>query len=189
MINKIRMKKNTITPALKNFRKNVTGQLQIVASKTAKKTRTFMVKDLQKTLGFNVTQKKLKQTITSRKSGWTKHTITLPKEFRQPLRDFKARHIKAGVSYKIDSRAGRQVAPGAFMGPKPGTIHTPWNGRAFKRLTKKRLPIAQLHGASPWGIFTKNKRTKLVVKEANKILRAELAERLRYLTLKNQGVI
>jgi hypothetical protein len=59
----------------------------------------------------------------------------------------------------------------------------------FKRTGKKRLPIQQLFGPSPWGVFVKKNRTKAVVIDVNAELRHQLAERIRYLKLKQSGAI
>ena len=163
---------------------NVDKEMRVITGKTATKTKKWIAKDIQKNFGFNTTQKKLLTLIKKEKKGLTAHKVTLPHERRLPLRDFAARQIKTGVSYKLDSRKGRELAPGAFQGPKPGVMKVSWKGRVFKRTTKKRLPIVQLHGASPWGIFTKRKRLDAAVYMAGQFMGEEAAKRYRWLKLK-----
>lgn len=116
-------------------------------------------------------------------------SVTVKATRRIPLRDFGARQNKIGVSYRVSKRQGRRVVAGAFQGPKPGAMKASWRGRVFKRDGKSRLPIAQLFGASPWGVFAGQKMKG----PTEKVIRAELLKqldrRIRFIKLKAEGKI
>jgi hypothetical protein len=116
-------------------------------------------------------------------------SVKLKKSSRIPLREFGARQTSKGVSYKVSKTQGRKTVAGAFQGPKPGVMKASWRGRVFKRVGKKRLPIVQLYGPSPWGVFVKRQQ----VGPTGAVIQAELAKqidrRIRFLLLKASGKI
>ena len=72
--------------------------------------------------------------------------------FRPSLKAFKARQTKTGVSYKVSRSKGTKKIPGAFIGSAALL-----GKHVYKRVSKKRLPIRKLLGASVWGVYTKNR--------------------------------
>lgn len=78
------------------------------------------------------------------------------KSKRLPLIDFKARQVRAGVSYQ-SLTGGRSTVPGAFIGTTKvqadgsGGVHE----GVFKRVGKKRLPLKQLYGPSIGQVFSR----------------------------------
>ncbi len=62
------------------------------------------------------------------------------------LKHFAARQLSYGVRAKVFGKWQR--FPGAFMGPRPGTIAPSLNGHVFVRTTRARLPIEMLYGPS-----------------------------------------
>lgn len=183
---------NELKRLLKGNSKKLRRQLTTAVNATSRKTRSQMAKGVGKELA--VTQKAIKQTIDIKKKATNASrnpTAIVSQKYgeRLPLRDFKSRQTKAGVTYKISKTGGRKTAIGAFQGPRPGQRNARWNGRAFKRVGKSRLPITQLFGASPWGVFEKQKLRKPTVKESRKELLKQIDRRIRYLKLKQSGAI
>lgn len=101
----------------------------------------------------------------------------------------KPKQNKAGVRYRVSKTKGSKVIPGAFQGPTPDVRKASWKNNVFRRVGKQRLPIVKLFGPSPWGVYVKNNYGRKTRKEIRKELRKQINERLRYLRLKNQGVI
>jgi len=176
--------------ALRDIQAETPYNLDVVAGTAATSLRTWMAKDINKNLGLALLQRDIKRLIRRKQIRNASYKVTLPHEYRPPLRDFKPRQIKVGTSYTLDKREGRQIAPGAFQGPKPGLMRVKWRGRVFKRTTKARLPIVQLHGASPLGVFAvSNNRVPAAKLYAAERLKYEANRRLRYLIIRKRGLI
>lgn len=185
-------KVNELSKVLKGSDKKVRRQLVIAVNATSRKTTGGIAKQVATELA--TAQKNIKKTIkVKQKAGKTQKVptaiVSQTETKRIPLRDFGARQNKKGVSYKISKSKGRKTIQGAFQGPKPGVMKAGWRGRVFKRVGKSRLPIQQLFGASPWGVFVKNKMKKPVVKESKQELIKQIERRIRFLKLKESGAI
>lgn len=107
-------------------------------------------------------------------------TVVVRKVNRIPLRDFKARQTKAGVSYQISRSEGRESIKSAFIVKKLG-------GHVFIRGEKTRKPIYQRLGPSPWGVFVKRDQEKVVIVRGNAELRKQIERRIRFRILERQG--
>jgi hypothetical protein len=132
-------------------------ELATAVRATAKNTKSQMAKAVADEV--RTSQKVIKSTLRDKvKPSPTNPSaeITLKPTKRIPLRDFGARQGKAGTSYRVSKGGKRGFVAGAFQGPKPGAMKASWKGRVFKRVGKSRLPIVQLFGPSPWGVFVKN---------------------------------
>lgn len=108
---------------------------------------------------------------------------------RLALRDFGARQVKKGVSYKISKSQGRKMVASAFQGPTPSIRKTSWRGRVFLRTGTTKTPIRQLYGPSPWGVMMKSKRYKGLQNYADKRLKYRIDRRVRFNVLKAAGKI
>lgn len=173
--------------ALQNVTDNLKKQMGIVAWKAATKGKSLIAKDITQELA--VPQKVVREQVNANRVGGRDAEVVLKKSRRISLREFGARQNKTGVSYRISKTQGRKTVAGAFQGPRPGVMKSSWKGNVFKRVGKKRLPIRKLRGVSPWGSFVKRNRIKPVGAQIQAELRKQLNERVRYLTLKKQGVI
>lgn len=173
--------------ALGNVVTNLPKELRIVSWKTAKKTKSIIAKDVVKELA--VTQKIVRAQLVEKRVGKTGSSVTVKKSRRIPLRDYKARQTKAGISYKISKSKGRKTIPNAFKGPRPGLTFARFQGHVFGRMTNERKPIKILYGPSPWGVFAKSQMRVQTKPKIKNELRKQLAERVRFKTLKKQGVI
>ena len=178
---------NFLVRSLGNVVRNLPKELRIVSWKTARKTKSFMAKEVTKELA--TPQKVVKATLKTDRKEPTGAEVTLRKTSRISLREFKARQTRAGVSYRISKSKGRQTVQGAFTGPKPGLTFVKFRGHVLKRVGKSRLPIRKLYGPSPWGVFAVNKLQTTVTPKVNAELRKQLQERLRYQKLKKSGAI
>jgi hypothetical protein len=174
---------------LKALVKNIPKELAIVSGKAAKRGKTFIAAAVITEL--NTTQKVVKQHITVKtKVQETGASVSLDESKRLSLRHFKAKHTKAGVTYKISKTGGKKTLPGGFMGPRPGTLATKLNGGVFRRVGKKRLPIGKVMGPSPWGVHKKQKQQQIEVKKQLKTAYHKAAvKRLKYQQLKKSGAI
>jgi len=176
-----------IRNSLSNVVKNVTKEIGIATSKTSRKGKSLIAKIVAQELA--TTQKAIKKSIVHRKQ-WPNATLSVRKDKRIPLKDFKPRQTKKGVSYRISKTTGRTTADSAFMGPRPGVLKISWKGNVIKREGKGRFPIATKFGPSIWWIVLKNKHQIPMIKQK---LEGELAkqlfERLRYQRLKKSGAI
>lgn len=166
---------------------NLPKELRIVSWKTARKTKSLIAKEVTKELA--VPQKIVRAELSQARREPTGAEVALRKTARIPLRDFKARQVRSGVSYKISKTKGRKRIDGAFQGPRPGVVFTKFRGHVFTRVGTARLPIRKLYGVSPWGVFAINKQQKQVTPKVNQELRKQLADRLRYQKLKKSGAI
>ena len=169
---------------------NMTKQMGIVAWKTGKDGKSFVAKAVYKEL--KTTQKVIKSTITMKRHNGNRDIIlTINKEKRIPLKEFKPRQTPSGVTAKINRRGGDYQVKSGFMGPKPGITKPSWNGAAFVRTGKQRTPIQKLKGPSPWGVFVRQDLGLMI--ETDRYLRERLKyhmqRQLRYLELKKKGVI
>lgn len=176
-----------LSQALGNVVDNLPKEMRIVSWKTAKKTTSFIAKAV--TSELSVAQRVIKKQMTQKRVGKTGAEVVLKKSNRISLKDFKARQIKKGVSYKISKSKGRKTIAGAFRGPRPGVIAQKLNGHVFKRIGATRNPIQKLYGPSPWGVFAINKMQAQTTPKVNLELRKQMLERLRFKKLKKAGVI
>ncbi len=178
--------------ALKGTNKNIRSELAIAVNATTKKTKTAINKQVRSELA--VTAKSVNRGLAvsrkaDRKSKQPTGEVTLSKTARLPLKDFKPRQTKKGVSYKISKTQGRSTVSGAFMGPKPGVMKASWKGNVFKRVGQSKLPIVKLQGPSPWGAFVKKGMARTVKKESKRELDKQIKRRIRFVKLKKSGSI
>lgn len=183
-----------LSALLKGKASRLKREVAIAVNATARKAESNIAKQIGKELA--TAQKNIKKTVkivskanVNSESVRPTATVRQMKTGKVPLRDFSARQSKRGVSYKISKTTGRKTVIGAFQGPKPGAIKSSWKGRVFKRSGKARLPIVQLFGPSPWGVFAKKKLKKAIVSDSKVELTLQLNRRIRFLKLKNSGAI
>lgn len=170
---------NALMRSLENVADNIPKQQSIITGKVAKKTKSVIAKGVTQELA--VKQKTVKEHISTRKTK-SRAEVDLAKSARIPLRDFKARQTRKGVSYRISKSKGRRKAPHAFVVDKFG-------GRVYQRVGKARTPIRQLRGPSPFGVFVGQRLTGPTVDQIQAELAKQTKERIRYLTLKKNGTI
>jgi hypothetical protein len=164
-----------LTRAVGEARKSLPKEISAAINATAKKTRLDMGRKIRSEINVKKEPvEKVLKLVRQSTSTTLSAQVTLSKTARLPLRDFGARQTKSGVSFKISKKGGRGTVQGAFQGPKPGVMKASWRGRVFKRVGKERLPIVQLMGPSPWGVFIKKKLTPVQQKE----IEAELAKQI-----------
>jgi hypothetical protein len=176
--------------ATRNAGRLMSKELAAAINATAKKTRLEMGRKIRTEL--NVGKEAIESVIKIVRPatpGNLSAGARLNKTKRLPLRDFGAKQNKAGVSYKISKRGGRALVKGAFQGPRPRAIKASWRGRVFKRVGKGRLPIVQLMGPSPWGVFVKRRMTSAQIQETETDLRWQIERRIRFNVLRASGII
>jgi hypothetical protein len=172
---------------------NINKELKSVNWKTAKRAQSLMAKEIGAVLP--VPQRDIKQYMRVKKHGENGAAVELKKSNRIPLRDFKAKQTRKGVSYRASKIVGRRTITQAFQGPKRGVINPKWNGRVFGRLPNKMMKsnpkkqaITQLFGPSPWGVYVVNKLKVPTTRAVQAELKKQLLKRIQWRTLKtNQG--
>ena len=165
-------------------------EIATVLNKTATKTKTQMSREVRKELAAPA--KAVNKTITKPRKADPKRLLSsaaINKSKRIPLKEFKARHTKRGVGYKISKRGGRRTIPDAFMGPRPGAIAVKLRGHVFRRLQKGRKPIIKLYGPSPYGVFRKHSMVHEVTRNIAPVLKNEMERRIKFNVLKASGAI
>ena len=172
--------------------KKVSREIKIAINATAKKTKVLMSKQIRRELASTVKASVVKELIkigAPATESYLSTKVVLRESKRLPLRDFGARQNKSGVSYKISKQKGRSVVSGAFQGPTPNIRNARWRNRVFKREGKARLPIQQLWGPSPWGVFVKQRYKPETVKETQDELRNQINRRINLRILRRQGTV
>jgi hypothetical protein len=170
---------NELIESLHMVAENLAKETYVALSKAGNKTARAMTQ--QVTAELNVAAKVVRKQIKIRKQRENLTvTCSLAKSPRIPLRDFKARETKKGVSARIEKKKGVTHYPGAFIVKKFG-------GNVYTR-TKSgaRGPILKMKGASPFGSLVKRSLNR-VVEISTEEVKKQLAERIRYLNLKKQG--
>jgi hypothetical protein len=168
-----------LTKAVGEARKSLPREISAAINATAKKTRLDMGRKIRSEINVKKEPvEKVIKLVRQSSAGSLSAQVSLSKTARLPLREFGARQTKSGVSYKISKKGGRGSVPGAFQGPKPGVMKASWRGRVFKRVGKERLPIVQLMGPSPWGVFVKKKMTPAQMKEIETELAKQIERRI-----------
>lgn len=180
-----------LSQALGGSDKKIRQQLKIAVNAVSRKVKSQIAKEIGRELA--TPQKNIKPTIAiAQKATATRNPTAIVRQSktkRIPLRDFGAKQNKTGTSYKTSKRKGRKHIARAFQGPRPGVVSTKTRGRVFKRKGKARLPIVQLFGPSPWGVFIKNGIKKPVVIIARGELLKQIQRRTRFIKLKQSGAI
>lgn len=137
----------------------------------------------------NIKKRDIDPYITTKKATPSNLTglIILSETKRIPLIYFKARFARKsrrGVSYQIAVDGGRKTLPHAFIAQmKSG------HEGVFQRVGKKRLPIEELKGPSPWGVFVKSGLEHQTILDVQVLLKKNLNERTNFLLLRASGAI
>lgn len=170
--------------------RKLTPEIAIAINATAKKAANNINKQIREELPLSkaVVAKVVKQNRKA-STGLLQATVDVKENGQIPLRDFGARQVKRGVSYKTSKKKGRKLASSAFQGARPGQPKPSWGGRVFKRTGATKTPIQQLWGPSPWGVFVKRKLKKPTLKETRAELSKQLDRRIRFNVLKASGAI
>lgn len=173
--------------ATQKARRSLPKELAAACNKTARGMKTPISQEIRKELAVKaaVVKAVIDQTRTAKPIGIlnkkTEAAVAVKSSKRIPLRDFGARQIKAGVTYRISKSGGRKRIQGAFMVAKLGN-HVFTRAKDVRRNPPKynALPISKKFGASPWGVFVKNKMDVPASKEAEQRLAKEIDRRIQY---------
>lgn len=186
--------------------KNLTKELGIAAWVTAKKGKTLITKDILDGQGLRVKQTDVKKLIIEKRNdgGPTTSSVQLKQDRVLPItRAMQPMQNAEGGTYKPTKKGGVETVKGAFTGPRPGVSAIQLRGRLWvksdrqKRVMKKgrykgkmRTPIRPAATTiSPYAIHVKNNRQPIIVTGLKEEMDKQLERRIRFLTLKKQGVI
>lgn len=169
--------------ALKDAKRTVAQELAVAINATGK----FLSREISKVVREELVASKKSvdkalQIHGRARPGALAVTVQMKKTERLSLREFQARETAKGVSYRISKSSGRKLAVSAFAVRRFG-------GRVFKRIEKTRIPITQLHGPSPWGVFVSGGRESRVINAGEAELLKQVERRIRFVNLKKQGTI
>lgn len=178
-----------LSEALKGSPKEIKSNLRVAVNNTLKWTGTQAARVVSQELTAKVGV--LKKALRPKRAKGNDLTavLTVKKEKKLPLKEFKATHVKKGVSYKISKREGKKLLPSAFMGGKPGKKTARWNGNVLMRMGKEKIPIQVKYGVSPWGVYVKSGKDKSIRRETKAQLRKEIERRIKFIQLKQSGEI
>lgn len=170
-------------------------QVSTAINKTRTRAASIMAKSVVQELA--VKQKAVRDVIDKGQRSTPKtlrSKLTLISGERLPLKEFKPRQTRKGVSYKISKTEGRKTIKGAFIVNSLGS-HV-FTRRGPKRRVRSgrnkglmKQPIYKKYGVSPWGVYVKQDVDPNVRRQINEELRKQIAERIRFLRLKQQGQI
>lgn len=176
--------------ATEKAKKKFSKELAAAINQTSKKTRRSIGKNVRDEVALK--KQEAEKPISIRTTA-TEHrlsaTVQLKKTARLGLRQFGAKQTKTGVSYRISKKGGRARIAGAFQGPKPGVMKMSWRGNVFKRVGKSRLPIVQIKGVSPYGVYQKNQLSRKQVKEIEAELNKQMERRIRLNILRAEKIV
>ena len=176
--------------AIRAAGKSIPREMAAAFNATAKKTKSSISKQIRTELASSA--KGVNDTISITKKATTQSLnagVRLGKTKRVPLKDFGARQVRAGVSYRVSKGGSRKLATSAFMGPKPGVKAPRLNGHVFKRKGPGRLPIVKLMGASPWAVFIKQRMSPEQVKMINAELLKQVDRRIKLNVMRANGLV
>ena len=125
-------------------------------NKVAAKGKTIVVREIAGDIGTAIGTVKKEIRLTRAKPS---HQVAALRASgrRIPLIKLRARQVRKGVSFSAGKGKGRKLVPGGFV----ATMRSGHKG-TYKRTSKRRLPITELHGPSVPQVFIKG-RTKLLV--------------------------
>lgn len=181
---------DALSQAVRRAGKSVRKELAAAINQVSRKTK----RDMGKQIRTEVTLKKKEseKPLSIRGKASTERlqvTVSLKKTPRLGLRHFGARQDKRGVSYKISKKSGRSRVDGAFQGPKPRVMKLSWRGNVFKRQGKARLPIVQIKGVSPYGVYQKNNLAAPQAETVGKELTKQIERRINLNVLRANGLV
>lgn len=187
-IDAVRLKQ--LREATDKAKKKFSKELAAAINAVSKKTKLEIGRDIRATVALKKEESEKPLSIRGQATEQNlKAIVTLKKTKRLGLRHFGARQDKRGVSYKISKKGGRSRVDGAFTGPKPGVVKISWQGNAFKRIGKARLPIVQLKGVSAYGAYAKNELSGPQVEAIEKELAKQMDRRIKLNVLRASGLV
>jgi len=148
---------------------------------TAKQVRIQASRKLK--TGMNLPSKLLKKAIYSKSANpeSLRAVIGLYRGHPFPLKYFKAKQIKRGVTYKINpTLKGKSVLRDAF-------IVRQYGGNVYLRSGTARGPLIKQHGPAPGEAFERLGIAALAVAVATEELPKQINRRIRFLNLKASG--
>ena len=170
-------------------------QVSTAINKTRTRAASIMAKSVVKELA--VKQRAVKDVIDQGQRSTPKtlrSKLTLMAGERLPLKEFKPRQTRRGVTYKISKTKGRKTVKGGFIVNSLGSHVFARSGpkrrvRSGRNKGLMKQPIYKKYGVSPWGVYVKQDVDPDVRRQINEELRKQIAERIRFLRLKQQGQI
>jgi hypothetical protein len=187
----IEMKATHLVKALGNVTDNLPKQLGIVSWKVGKKLKSVVAKEVSSKIV--VKQSEIKRKVKTKRVGKTATLVDVSEsDKRFNLRHFKPKQTKKGTSWKITRGGKRTTVQGAFLGPKVGLMNRRWKGTPFIRtsLANSQSTIDKVgYGPSVVGVYQKHQLKGPTHKQATAELKKQLVARIKYLKLKQSGVI
>lgn len=159
---------------------NARKEIRIAISATAKKVKIASARKLRTEI--NAPVKVLKKVVRVEKQtdpDWLAATVVMIAGHKIPLKYLGARQTKGGTAYKINAQNKGRL-PNAFVVAK-------YEKRVYQRAGKQRGPLSQQKGPAPGEVYQSAGVAQVAVKVASEELSKQVADRVRFLTLKAQG--
>ena len=193
---------NRLAASVSAAGKSLKKELAAAVNATVKDAEIKMARDI----GSEITMKigDIKKNIKTPRKATPQNPegiVSLSWSKRVGLENFKAKHTKKGVTYKISKKSGRGFVAGAFMGPKPGMLAPKLYGGVYKRVGpqrtftkgrrqgKKGQLIVRLFGVSPAGVFLINKYDDVLPGFIREKLTHQIDRRINLNVLRANGLV
>lgn len=168
--------------SLQGTSRKLEREIKTAVNATAKKVALEAARDLSKELPLKIgTLKKIvrqKAKATDRK---LRAVIGIGKGYPVPLKYFKAKQIKRGVTYKLSKSAkGKSVLRDAFIVKRYGN-------NVYKRTGTGRGPLAQQYGPAPGEYFDGLRIVERAIDRARDELKKQMDRRIRFIQLEKSG--
>jgi hypothetical protein len=174
---------------LNGMGQNVRKHLKVIVNKTSKRTQNFVAKEIREEIIITANGAKKAVRLTSQATEASLvSTVEVPKEDRIPLREFKPRQNRKGVSYRLSRNEGKKEIKSAFIVSTLG-------GHVFVRIGPKRpstkgrykgqmrQKIVKLQGPSVYRIVSTDERMKRIENFVSDEIVKQTNERIRFLSL------
>lgn len=164
---------------LRGIPSKVNRVLRTAANDTAKTLRSDLSKNIRELV--NIKKADIDPYLKVTPPQGASVEIRIKEGARIPLRFFGARETKAGVTYKISRRGGRNRIPSAFIVKK-------FASNVYTRKSANRGPFLKPRGVSAWGVVGVNKLDAKAVRDGQAIFRKNIMRRLNLEVLRAKGL-
>jgi len=171
-----------VKKALGDLSRRYTREIATAINATAKQVRIQASRALKTEM--NLPSKLLKKALYTKSTASPdslRAVIGLYRGHPFPLKYFKAKQIKRGVTYKINPKLkGKSVLRDAF-------IINQYGGNVYMRSGTARGPLIKQHGPAPGDAFEKLGIAAMALAVATEELPKQINRRIRFLNLKASG--
>lgn len=173
---------NSLKQALVGTARKLEREVKTAVNAVAKKVALEAARDLSKEMPLKIgTLKKIVKQKAKATNERPRAVIGIGKGYPVPLKYFKAKQIKRGVTYKLSKKAkGKSVLRDAFIVKRYGN-------NVYKRAGTGRGPLQQQYGPSPGEYFEGLRIVERSIERARDELVKQMDRRIRFVLLEQSG--